>query len=69
MIGRLIALTIGLICLMIAFILLGGACWGALSMWKAVIGFFVKKKTSRGRLAISINKSIISQGSCRTWGL
>lgn len=41
MIGRLIALTIGLICLMIAFILLGGACWGALIMWKAVISFFV----------------------------
>ena len=41
MIGRLIALTIGLICLMIAFILLGGACWVALSMWKAVISFFV----------------------------
>ena len=49
MIGRLISnvfmwLVIVAVCLMvlaIVLIMLGGACWVALSIWKAVFGFFV----------------------------
>lgn len=49
MIGRLISnafmwLVIGAVCLMvlaIVLVMLGGACWIVLSIWKAVFGFFV----------------------------
>lgn len=49
MIGRLIGnafiwLALGAVCLMvlaIVLIVLGGACWVALSIWKAVFGFFM----------------------------
>lgn len=49
MIGRLISnafmwLVLGAVCLMvlaIALIVLGGACWAALSIWRAVFAFFM----------------------------
>lgn len=49
MIGRLISntfmwLVLGAVCLMvlaIALIMLGGACWVALSIWRIVFGFFM----------------------------
>ena len=49
MIGRWISnlwmwLVLGAVCLMvlaIALIILGGACWAALAIWRAVFGFFV----------------------------
>ena len=49
MIGRLISnafmwLVIVAVCLMvlaIALIVLGGACWIALSIWRVVLGFFI----------------------------
>ena len=49
MIGRLISnafmwLVLGAVCLMvlaIVLIMLGGACWVALSLWRVVLGFFI----------------------------
>lgn len=49
MIGRLISnafmwLVIVAVCLMvlaIVLIMLGGACWAALSIWRVVFGFFM----------------------------
>lgn len=46
MIGRLISnafmwLVIVAVCLMILAIVLGGACWIAFSIWKAVFSFFM----------------------------
>ena len=49
MIGRLISnafmwLVLGAVCLMvlaIALIVLGGACWVALSIWRSVFAFFI----------------------------
>lgn len=49
MIGRWISsaffwLVIGAVCLMvlaIVLIMLGGACWAALSIWRVVFGFFM----------------------------
>ena len=47
--GRLISnafmwLVLGAVCLMvlaIVLIMLGGACWVALSLWRVVLGFFI----------------------------